>query len=341
MAEREDHDRRWRAAAPGAPAWSGDLGSAVELRYPQLGSLHARVVYSSVHDIAEVVGAGGRYALKLYRPGLRSLEEVRWEVGLQRHLASSGVPAALVVEGAAGLVETIPVEGAERMAVLSEWAPGVKPAPSAGTYRLLGRLAGAIHVAAGTYRPAWRKPGADMDTKVWSRLALLRPLLEEAGRWDEARRLAERLERFVAATSLERGVGHGDLTLDNVHVEGHGIYVFDFDSSREHWRAFEPQGVFHYSVLAGQPWWDHWLAGYTSVRPMPATDQAAVPWFVLMFQFENTAWKLGLTTGSAGVMLRPEELAGVVDAWTAWASRYCRGLTAAANAARGPTAQAG
>ncbi|MHB8340026.1 MAG: hypothetical protein ACYDB7_02495 [Mycobacteriales bacterium] len=101
------------------------------------------------------------------------------------------------------------------------------------------------------------------------------------------------------------------------------MYLFDFDGAAEHWRAWVPQGVFHYSVLSGRPWWDCWLAGYRTVRAMAADNQVAVPYFVLMFQFENAAWNLGLTPTSVGALLRPDDLGGVVNRWNAWAGAYC------------------
>ena len=43
--------------------------------------------------------------------------------------------------------------------------------------------------------------------------------------------------------AVDWGFCHGDLTLDNVHIDGDTITVFDFDYAAEHWRAWEPHGV--------------------------------------------------------------------------------------------------
>ena len=317
-------DRRWRSASPGAETGDEELSSAVAASYPALGPVQARVVYSSVHDVAEVVTGGTRYALKLYRPGVRSHAEVDWETGLQLHLAAAGVPVMAPVTGASGTpVEPVRLRGATQWAVLSPWAPGAKPSPSADTYRLLGRLAASIHAAAEDYSPRGDRRRSDMASEVWVHLEAMRPLLQTVRRVELACRLAERLEKFLEGRVLERGICHGDLTLDNLHIDGDRAYAFDFDSSSDTWRAWEPQGVFHFSVLSGGPWWKNWLEGYTSVRPFALADQAAVPWFVLMFEFENTAWRLGLTPTSVGADLGEADLAAVVDRWADWVDHHC------------------
>jgi Ser/Thr protein kinase RdoA (MazF antagonist) len=72
-----------------------ELEREVASRYPQLGEIEARLAYSSVHDMVEVRAGGDRYALKLYRPGVRSVDDVQWEAALHRHLLAKGAPASL------------------------------------------------------------------------------------------------------------------------------------------------------------------------------------------------------------------------------------------------------
>lgn len=299
------------------------LASEIGRHYPHLGSVEARHAYSSVHDMVEVVAGGSRYALKVYRPRVRSFEDVQWEVDLHWHLLAAGAPVARLLEGSAGFIEMIHVGGDDpRMAVLSEWAPGSKPRPTEQTYRLLGVAAGQIHAAVDEF--ASSRPGrvSTLDTEVDEQLVLLRPALEAIGRWDDAVGLGDLIRRFVT-DDLERGICHNDLTLDNIHIDGDRIVVFDFDSAGEHWRASEPQGLYHHSVRTDGPWWTSWLAGYSQIRQMSELDQRAVPYFVLMHQLENTAWKLGLTPTSVGAQLGDTELEHCVDEWLAWSERHC------------------
>lgn len=298
------------------------LASEIARHYPQLGPVEARHLYSSVHDMVEVVAGGARYALKVYRPWVRSLDDVQWEVDLHRHLMTVGAPVARLLEGSASFIETMRVGGDHRMAVLSEWAPGTKPPPTKETYALLGVAAGQIHAAVDDFVSSRAGRSSTLDTEVDEQLVLLRPALEAIGRWDDAAGLADVIRRFVT-DDLERGICHNDLTLDNIHIDGDRIVVFDFDSAGEHWRASEPQGLYHYSVLTDGPWWTSWLAGYSQIRQMSDLDQQAVPYFVLMHQFENTAWKLGLTPTSVGEQIVEAELDERVDEWLAWSAHHC------------------
>jgi Ser/Thr protein kinase RdoA (MazF antagonist) len=272
--------------------------------------------------MVEVVAGESRYALKVYRPGVRSSDDVQWEVDLHRHLMSAGAPVARLLEGSAGYIETVDIDGDPRMAVLSEWARGSKPPPTEATYRLLGEAAGQIHAAVDDFVSA--RPGrvSTLDTEVEDQLVLLRPALEDIGRWDDAEGVGDVLRRFVT-DDLERGICHNDLTLDNIHIDGDRIVVFDFDSAGEHWRASEPQGLYHYSVLTDGPWWTSWLAGYSRIRQMSEVDQRAVPYFVLVHQLENTAWKLGLTPTSVGAQIRAADLHERIDQWLAWSASQC------------------
>ena len=272
--------------------------------------------------MVEVRASGVRYALKVYRPGVRSADDVQWEVDLHQHLLAAGAPVARLVEGAAGIIETLHLGGVSRMVVLSEWAPGAKPPPTETTYRLLGVAAGHLHAAADDLVSALPGRVSTLESEVDEQLALLRPALERIGRWHDVAALGELLHRSMT-DDLERGICHNDLTLDNIHIEGDRIVVFDFDSAGVHWRASEPQGLYHYAVLTGGPWWTSWLAGYSQVREMSEADQRAVPYFVLMHQLENTAWKLGLTPTSVGVQLGEADLRGAVDEWLDWAATRC------------------
>lgn len=315
-------DDRWlhpQEPRPGDEA----LTDRVRQLYPGIGPSMAHHVYSSVHDVAQVEADSGRYALKVYRFGVRTPAEVRWEVDLHRHLLAAGAPVPRLVEGAEGFVAEVELGGRRRWAVLSEWAPGEKPAPSAVTYRLLGSAAAMIHAATEDFGSSHVRPKRTISSEVDYYLALLRPSLDLIGRWGEVEALGRRVSEALRG-DLERGVCHNDLTLDNIHVDGNRLTVFDLDSAGESWRAWEPQGVYQASVLSGDSRWENWLAGYEAIRPMAEVDRAAVPYFVLMAHFEHVAWKLSLTRTSVGQLLTEADLPGLVDGWHDWAAAHCR-----------------
>ncbi len=308
---------------PGSRLRDVALSEELERRFPHFGPVRARVVYSSVHDVARVDAGETSFALKLYRPGTRTIEDIAWEIDLHRHLWGNGAPVAPLEAGIDGVIERVLVDGTERTAVLSAWAPGTKPGPSTHTYRLVGRAAAAIHNAADSFTTRHARDPLTLESEIDRQVARLRPALEQVGRFHEIESLARRAAAVLARDAPQRGICHCDLTLDNVHIENDTITVFDFDSAAEHWRAAEPQGVFHSAAMTGAPWWDAWRAGYAEVRDAAEQDETYVPWFVLIAQFENTAWKLGLTPTSVGTLLQYGDLPSVVDSWALWAESQC------------------
>ena len=217
--------------------------------------------------------------------------------------------------------DVLEVDG--RPAVLFEWAPGAKPSPSTSTYELLGETAARIHAAADSFaRPAYRR--YDLSVLIDEQLARMRGHLESIGRWDEMVAVARRLAPLVEGASLDQGVCHIDLTLDNVHRDGDTMIAFDFDSSGWCWRAFEPYGVLLYSQMTGESWFADWLRGYRRVRPFAAEDERAVSAFAVIGDLRMVAWKVGVADSSQGEPLL--DLAGldqVVDGWVARTDAAC------------------
>lgn len=105
-----------------------------------------------------------------------------------------------------------------------------------------------------------------------------------------------------------------------MHVSGDSLTVFDLDSAGGTWRAVESQGVYQFAKQTEEPYWESWLAGYQSVRPMPVKEQQAVPYLVALYGFENLAWKLGLTKSSDGKHVQEEDVPHIVDDWITWAT---------------------
>ena len=217
--------------------------------------------------------------------------------------------------GRHGPVEMLAVEGTPRPAVLYEWAPGEKPRPGPEVYALLGAAAARIHRAATDFRSLHRREEYDAHLLIDDQLTRMKRHLTEAGCWRAALGLGARLARFLAAADLDRGVCHMDLTLDNVHLSGEDLTVFDFDSAGMCWRAVEPHGVLEHSRSS----FDAWLAGYRSVREFAAADEDAVSAFAVIADLRVVAWKLGVAASSRGEpLLSSADLPAVVDQWLEW-----------------------
>jgi Ser/Thr protein kinase RdoA (MazF antagonist) len=269
-----------------------------------------------VNDVIAVDTDRGRFALKLYHQR-RARAVVDEEAALVQHLCALGAPMAPVVPFADGsLVRTITWNGAPRTAVLYEWAPGAKPAPSRETYLLLGATAARIHAAADSFLTPLVRQRYDAAYLIDEQLARMRPLLEQIDRWTEVVAMCDRLRPVIEDPALEWGINHLDLTLDNVHRDGDSMLAFDFDSSAESWRAFEPYGVRIFSTA----YLSDWLEGYRAVRPFGERDEAAIDAFAVVGDLRVVNWKLGLAESSRGEpLLDVDGLDAVVDEWLALA----------------------
>ena len=266
-----------------------------------------------MNDVIAVSSEADEFALKLYHRN-RVPEAVQWEVDLLIHLHRGGAPVVQPIRGRNGYVEQFTVDGQPRVAVLTSWAPGFKPVPVGETYGLLGEAAARIHRAAEGFTSSPARETYDAAVLVDEQLHRMMHLLVEADRWEAAVGLGERLKTLLADPTLDWGICHMDLTLDNVHL-AESLTVFDFDSAGMCWRAVEPSGVLRFSATYFQAW----LAGYRTVRPLSTPDEAAMAAFGIVADLRVVAWKLGVATSSRGApLLRVRDLPAVVEGWLDW-----------------------
>jgi len=264
------------------PSLARELTERYELHDVELIDLGA-----PVNDVMAVAAVEGEFALKLYHRG-RTRQAVQWEVDLLIHLHRRGAPVAQPVRGRGGYLQSFDVNGQRRVAVLFAWAPGAKPAPGDETYRLLGEAAARIHSAADGFDPSPIREKYDAAVLIDNQLQRMRPLLLQAGRWRTATALGERMQEQLAEPSLDRGICHMDLTLDNVHV-AEDLTVFDFDSAGTCWRAVEPWGVVRFPRPTSRRGWPG-----TEQFALSAADETAVAtfgsWLILGWWPGSSDW---------------------------------------------------
>lgn len=275
------------------------LGAELPRRYA-VGSVQQCVLLRSLtNDVYVVTTAAARYVLKVYGHGWRSLQEVAWEAELLAHLAAKGCAVPQAIPAADGqLVGAIRAPEGQRAVVLFPYADGEKPdGPSVPLYRGVGQALAHLHRASADFRSQHPRRPLDPLGALDQTLDVLSARL--AGRPKDQpflRQLAYRAhERLtaLAARGLEWGVCHGDVSLDNVHIDRDGRIIFyDFDSAGPGWRASDPYGVMTW-LTGGKPeYWDAFLAGYEAVRPLAEADRQALPWFVPVQMLDNLRWHL-------------------------------------------------
>jgi Ser/Thr protein kinase RdoA (MazF antagonist) len=252
---------------------------------------------SGLNEIYLLRAADRQYALKVYRRGWRSREQIDAELAAVLHLGRKGVAVAEPIacrDG--GYVWTLADPHGARQAVLFAHTEGAERAsPSASDCRLFGRTLADIHNATDDFHLAPLRYGP-------------RPLLGEpleqiglrlAHRGDVAflRRLGERVGRRIRSLgdALDWGFCHGDFRPSNLHVSANGerAVAFDFEFAGLGYRAYDladMQFNLHPTALrcvwevhtggAGEELWDALLDGYSELRPGREVDAATVPAFV-------------------------------------------------------------
>ncbi|TDU90658.1 Ser/Thr protein kinase RdoA (MazF antagonist) [Kribbella voronezhensis] len=254
-----------------------------------VGFRECTLIRSFVNDVYHLASAEQSYVLKLYRAGGRQPGEVRWEADLATHLSNASLAVPRVVPLAdgseVGLLEA--AEGA-RPYLLSTFVLGTKPRPpfTGELYRSFGELIATFHDAADSFRSPHPRLPADLHHNLETPLAEIAPLLAPADR-----ELLERLaiavqDHFAQHDGPSWGICHGDVTLDNILQNGDGLAIHDFDLSAEGYRATDFAGV------AGTEHWSSFVDGYTTRRPIPAADLAAVPYSRVVGSISNLRFHL-------------------------------------------------
>jgi Ser/Thr protein kinase RdoA (MazF antagonist) len=277
-------------------------------RVPATGAVLLR---SLKNDVYRVDTARGPLVLKLYATD-RPLAGVVWEVRLAAHLGERVPQGVPLPDGQpAGALDA--PEGARAYA-LWEWAPG-SPPPAPATDRLAGRFGRAVasfHSAADAGAPPAPR-GTDLGELLGPTLHRVRAAVAPADR-ELLDLFGAALPERLGAADLDRGICHGDVSLDNVHLDGDRLVLYDLDLAGVGWRAADLTGV------ASTPSWPAFLAGYREVRPFGGADLAALPWFRV----------LGLIANLHFHLVEKPMLRGIDSIREGWADRELASLRAAA-----------
>jgi Ser/Thr protein kinase RdoA (MazF antagonist) len=276
-----------------------------------VGSVKSCVlVRSYANDVFRIGATDGDWALKVYRRGWRNTWDARWEAELCTHVARSGVAVAVPRIGWNGeAVQVMPSPEGDRAVLLAPWIEGSKPIPpfSPELYGEFGRAAARFHLATTDFRPT--APGRLLNGDHLIRRPLTKLDPSFRGRREAFERLLKIGHRVADAidggtTHLPRGVCHGDLTLDNLHVMPNGeIAFYDFDLAGHGCFAFDFAN-YHQLVWKDKtaaPKWEAFQLGYGEVRSIGPDEQAAAQLFNVGYQIwdlEHTMHNWTAWTGS-------------------------------------------
>jgi Ser/Thr protein kinase RdoA (MazF antagonist) len=275
-------------------------------------------------------GDGQVFALRLHRPGYRSIAELQSELQWMAAVARGGVSIPRPLPSRRGaLVES----AGDHAADLLTWLPG-QPMGKTGTplnlpeapqvFFTLGQAMARLHdvsdawiAPTGFTRHAWDIEGLLGEAPVWGRFWENPGLGEQQRRLIVAARKKARAVLSSLAGELDYGLIHSDLVRENVLIDGRQLHFIDFDDGGFGYRLFDVATALlknrnepDYAALK-----TGLITGYRSVRPL---DTSLLPLFLMLRAFTYLGWivpRMGEAGGEARNARFIAESTGLAEAW--------------------------
>ena len=275
---------------------------------------HCVLLRRGFNQVYEVRFASGLHAIaRLCADRPRGEPNIAYETALLTHLRAQGIPVAAPLPAADRTFHVaLPLPEGPRALLLFEFLPGDPPGESLTDLEATGRGLARLHRAAESYQGPQGLYALDLPLLLEASLQrmLTAPTMDAAlGR--EFTALADDLRaRLSALPALTRVHCHGDCHGSNNFMAGGAdgsgderiAAFFDFDDAGPGLLAYE-LGVYLWVLLPRSPEtplaaavlgrWQRYLAGYASVRTLPAADLAAIGPCVALRQF----WIMGEYAG--------------------------------------------
>lgn len=274
------------------------VASEVDRRFALDGPAYCELLHRGMNDVYLVRTPRDRFALRAWRTGWRSMEDVAYELDFLCFLRDRGLPIAPPVPATdETLYFTIQAPEGPRAMALFQWAQGEKfgAAPSPEKAFEMGEIFGRMHQAALDFRPKLARPTNTVAEMQGHLPHLLRLVADRPRDVDYYAFVMERLSAALEAVDpaiASRGPNHGDFHFNNAHVADDGrITILDFDNSGE---DFFLQDVMCYVWANGyagfdEIYADRFVGGYEAARPMSAAEKAIMPLFLLAKEFRLLA----------------------------------------------------
>ncbi|WP_152360779.1 phosphotransferase enzyme family protein [Microlunatus speluncae] len=243
------------------------------------------LIRSFVNDVYRARADSGELLIKVYRAGRLSPAEIDWEARLSRHLADRGISVPPVHAGRDGeLVQLADCAEGPRAVTITDFARGDKPRPPFGgeLYRRFGVAVAELHEAALDFRSDRPRSAYELGAAISAAMPLLRSgrLGSADGRLvRDAVAILKRARPMI--TGLEPGIRHGDVTLDNLLLDGERLIIYDLDLAGPGPLVADLTGV------GSTPHWPDFLAGYRSVRTFDDDQLRALPTLGLAATLDN------------------------------------------------------
>jgi Ser/Thr protein kinase RdoA (MazF antagonist) len=249
-----------------------------------------------------------RYALRVHRPGYRTVPQIESELDWVEALRDGGVaqtPAARAAGDGSRVVSASALGVEPRNVVVFEWLDGAEVDldsgdAATGQFEILGSISARMHRHVRSWQPPSRfiRPRWDYEYSIGPR--------GHWGAWQdglgigaEERRQLQLLDATIAARLDRYGQGehrfgliHADMRLANLLIDGDEVYVIDFDDCGFSWFMYDFATAV--SFMEDHPrvpeLRDAWVRGYRSVTELGADDEAELQTFVMLRRLLLVAW---------------------------------------------------
>lgn len=276
---------------------SSALGDYITRDYFPGASVKCRLFYRGLHDIYRVTVSNKEYFFKVYRQGIRSMEEIQSEIDLLNHLESSGVESVLPVMKLDGkCISPFHTVNGVRYGVLYT-SVGLREfnqvEETAELNERLGRYIASVHHAWDQCDHVFHRWSLDANSFIDHSMNTVR---EFSGTYDididfleeVATNVKNQLENLTNEKP-QYGVCHGDIYGGNIRVDANqNPVLFDFDFCGNGWRAYDismyafpfGMGCDVADLKKREQRKNQFLSGYNKVRAMSQSEIDSIVLFI-------------------------------------------------------------
>ena len=264
--------------------------------FPQ-AILKCRLFYRSLHDTYKVTTENKEYFFKVYRQGIRSMEEIQAEIDLLNHLKSSSVEVVFpVIKRDGNFISQFNTVNGIRYGVLYT-SVGKRDfnqiEETAELNERLGSYIASIHNAWDNCNFGINRWNLDAHSFIDSSMTAVRQFstiydfdidfLEEV-----AKNVKYKLDN-LSIERLQYGVCHGDIYSGNIRVDANNSPIlFDFDFCGNGWRAYDismyafpfGMGSDKTKLKMREQRKNQFLNGYNKVRAMSENEINSIALFI-------------------------------------------------------------
>jgi Ser/Thr protein kinase RdoA (MazF antagonist) len=266
--------------------------------YPLPAGMNLQFMRAGVNDTYVVNAKTSKYIFRIYRFGLRSYDEIEFELKLLNHLKTKGADVSYPIKNSNGH-DIIPINSPEglRYGVLFSYADGdaIKYTDEKGEMAdAYGRSLAKIHLAQTDFSSDYQRP-INQETLLLQPLEKIKTFFADH---QENFQIIKDTTAFVASEfakladdALTPGFCHGDSNCGNANINANKLTFFDFDCCGFGWLEYDLATFYWGAFLINKKQrWQPFIKAYCQVNTQMRINQDAIALLVAMRQ----VWLMGL-----------------------------------------------